>query len=76
MSAVGRGMDFMGGFPEQYTLVVNSNHPVLDKIIELKDEDKQAELVKQLTDLAKLSQNLLKGEELTNFVKRNLNLVC
>lgn len=76
MSATGRGMDFMGGFPMQYNLVVNSNHPVLDKILELKDEAKQTELIKQLTDLARLSQNLLKGEELTSFVKRSVDLVC
>ena len=76
MSNTGRGMDFMGSFPMQYTLVVNSNHTVLDKILEIKDETKQIETIKQLTDLAKLSQNLLKGEELTNFVKRSVDIVC
>jgi len=72
----GRGLDFIDDFPMQYNLVVNANHPVLDRLLAIKEEDKQLELVKQLTDLARLSQNLLKGEELTSFIKRSVDLVC
>jgi molecular chaperone HtpG len=74
MSAVG-GNNYFGNMPEQYSLVVNSNHPLVGKLLEEKDEEKQAQLAKQLTDLALLSQNLLKGKELTNFIKRSVDLI-
>jgi len=76
MSATLRGINAMDNLPIQYTLVVNSNHPALDKILQLNnEEDKQMELIKQLTDLARLSQNLLKGQELTDFIKRSINFI-
>ncbi|MCL4111999.1 UNVERIFIED_CONTAM: hypothetical protein GTU68_038815 [Idotea baltica] len=65
----------MGEMPEMYNLVVNSNHPIAGKILEEKDETAQTALVKQLHDLALLSQNMLKGADLTNFIKRSVNLV-
>lgn len=71
----GGGMSFMGEMPETYNLVVNSNHPLVNKILLEKDADKQNKLAKQAADLALLSQNLLKGEELTNFIKRSLELI-
>lgn len=71
-SAVGGGgMMGMGNMPDMYNLVINSNHPLISKILEEKDESKQKEMTKQATDLALLSQNLLKGEDLTNFIKRS-----
>jgi len=76
MSSTGRGFDFMENMPMQYTLVVNANHSVMDKLLEIKEEEKQAKLVRQLADLARLSHNLLKGEELTDFIKRSVNLAC
>jgi len=74
MSALG-GSGFYGNLPEQYNLVVNSNHPLISKLLDEKDEEKQGKLTKQLTDLALLSQNLLKGEELTNFIRRSVGLI-
>ncbi|NTW33874.1 MAG: molecular chaperone HtpG [Bacteroidetes bacterium] len=74
MSAMG-GNNYFGAMPEQYNLVVNCNHPLVSKILEEKDETKQGILAKQLTDIALLSQNLLKGEELTNFIKRSVSLI-
>lgn len=68
------GMNFMGNMPESYNLIVNENHPVINKILE-EDSDKQSEIVNQITDLALLSQNLLKGEELTRFIKRSVNVI-
>ncbi len=71
-SAVGGGgMMGMGNMPDMYNLVINSNHPLISKILEETDESKQKEMTKQATDLALLSQNLLKGEDLTNFIKRS-----
>jgi len=71
MSASGGGGMFgMGNFPEMYNLVVNTNSELATNILN-SAEDAQKDLVKQALDLAKLSQGLLKGEELTAFVKRS-----
>lgn len=67
----GGGMFGMGGFPEMYNLVVNTNSDIANKIITQDNEEEQKSLIKQAVDLAKLSQGLLKGEDLTNFIKRN-----
>lgn len=67
----GGGMNMFGEMPEMYNLVVNTNSPLIEKILETKDDNQQKELVSQALDLAKLSQGLLKGEELTKFVKAN-----
>ena len=73
MSAVGGGgMMGMGNMPEMYNLVVNSNHPLITKILKEKAADKQKEMARQAADLALLSQNLLKGEDLSKFIKRSL----
>ncbi|MEK6493113.1 molecular chaperone HtpG [Myroides odoratimimus] len=69
----GGGMFGMGNFPEMYNLVVNTNSPLASNIISNTDETTRTESIKQAMDLAKLSQGLLKGEELTAFVKRNFN---
>lgn len=63
----------MGGFPEMYNLVVNTNNDWMQKI--LKAKAKKGDYINQALDLAKLSQNLLKGEELTNFIKRSMELM-
>jgi molecular chaperone HtpG len=70
MSATGGGGMFgMNNMPEMYNLVVNGNHPLVSKVIGEKDADAQKAMLKEATDLAKLSQGLLKGEELTLFIK-------
>ena len=66
----------MGNMPDQYNMAVNANHSVIGKILKEKDETKQAELAKQAYDLAMLSQNLLTGADLTNFIKRSVDLVA
>ena len=74
MSATGGGGMFgMNNMPEMYNLVVNGNHPLVSKIIGEKDVDAQKGMLKEATDLAKLSQGLLKGEELTLFIKNRYN---
>ncbi|MFA8299624.1 MAG: molecular chaperone HtpG [Hyphomicrobiales bacterium] len=76
MSALGGGgMMGMGNLPDTYQLIVNTNHPICDKILAETDGEKQTELIKHSLDLALLSQNLLKGEELTNFIKRSAKLI-
>lgn len=60
---------------DSYNLVINTNHPLVDKIVHEADEEKQKNITKQLVDLALLSQNILKGEDLTEFVKRSLSLI-
>jgi molecular chaperone HtpG len=71
----GGGMMGMGNFPDMYNLVVNTNSPLISNILNNKDEAAQKGLISQAFDLAKLSQNLLHGEELTNFVKRSYELI-
>lgn len=71
----GGGMGFYGNLPDMYNLVVNSNHPLIGKIADEKDETKKKELTKQASDLALLSQGLLKGEQLTSFIKRSVELI-
>jgi molecular chaperone HtpG len=69
----GGGMQMFGQLPENYNLVVNSNHKLVSKILDGSKENKQ--LIQQFLDLALLSQGLLKGEKLTEFVKRSVNLI-
>lgn len=71
----GGGMFGMGNFPEMYNLVVNSNSELASTILNTEDKSAQEKLVKQALDLAKISQGLLKGEELTAFVKRSFELI-
>ncbi len=72
MSASGGGGMFgVGNFPDMYNLVVNSNSTLATTILQTEDKSAQELLVKQALDLAKISQGLLKGEELTAFVKRS-----
>jgi molecular chaperone HtpG len=71
----GGGMDYMGSLPDSYNLVVNSNHKLIGTILQEKDNNQQENLVKQVTDLARLSQNLLKGQELTDFIKRSVEMI-
>jgi len=56
-------------------LVVNTNHELVGQILQTKTEKKQSRLISQAFDLAKLSQNLLHGEELTNFIERSYELI-
>lgn len=74
MSATGGGMMGMGNLPEMYNLIVNTNHELVTDILKA-DAEKQEQLISQAFDLAKLSQNLLHGEELTNFIKRSYDLI-
>jgi molecular chaperone HtpG len=71
----GGGMFGMGNFPEMYNLVVNTNSELATTILNTPDKPAQESLVKQALDLAKISQGLLKGEELTAFVKRSFELI-
>lgn len=76
-----RDMAASGGYgdlsfmPDEYNLVVNANHPLVNKIINEESKQKKEELVSQLCDLALLSQNMLKGSKLTEFVKRSVGLM-
>jgi len=67
----GGGMFGMGGFPEMYNLVVNSNSEFATKILANENAEEKSSQIKHALDLAKLSQNLLKGKELTDFIQRS-----
>jgi molecular chaperone HtpG len=73
MQQTGGGM--MGDFPEMYTLLVNTNHELVGQILQTKTSKKRERLIQQAVDLAKLSKNLLKGEALTKFIQRSVELI-
>jgi len=69
------GGGFMGAMPDMYNLVVNTNHELVGHILETKSSKKRNRLIEQALDLAKLSQNQLKGEALTRFIQRSVDLI-
>jgi molecular chaperone HtpG len=73
MAASG-GMGFMGNMPKELNIVVNANHSIISKILKSRKEEKKTELAKQAYDLALLSQNMLDGADLTNFIQRSVQL--
>lgn len=76
MSALGGGgYGFMGEMPENYNLVVNSNNPLIGRLLIEPDGAKQAGIIKQLFDLALLSQNMLKGKDLADFITNSLSKI-
>lgn len=75
MAQMGGGMGFYGNLPDNYKVVINSNHKLVSRILESGDEATQGQLAKQAFDLALLSQGLLTGSELTEFVNRSVNLI-
>ncbi|MGI4022090.1 MAG: molecular chaperone HtpG [Janthinobacterium lividum] len=70
----GGGMSFMGNMPEMLSVTVNSNHPLIGKILNAGDEAVKKDLAKQAYDLALLSQGMLNGAELTSFIQRSVDL--
>ena len=77
MSAMGGGGQyaFMGNMPDSYNLVLNSNHKLMNHLLSIEDQDVKVKTTKQLIDIALLSQNLLKGEALTGFIKRSVDII-
>lgn len=71
----GGGYGFMGNMPDNYNVAVNGNHAVIQKIIKAETEEQKVKLAKQSYDLALLSQNMLTGADLTNFIRRSVELV-
>ena len=74
MQQVG-GNNMMGSMPDMFNIIVNTNHELISTILNTKTSNKRDRLIKQGIDLAKLSQNLLKGEDLTSFIKRSVELI-
>lgn len=72
----GGGYGFMGAMPDQYAVSINSNHPMAQKILAAQDTARQTELAKQAYDLALLSQGMLTGADLTNFIRRSVELAA
>ena len=76
MAAAGGGMAaFYANMPDEVTLTVNGNHPIYKNILAQQEVEKQQKLVRNLADLALLSQDLLKGNDLTNFINRSVELM-
>lgn len=75
MSKLGGGNPFMGTMPDSFNAAVNANHAVIKKILAAEGEEHRLKLAKQAYDLALLSQNMLNGADLTNFIKRSVEFV-
>ncbi len=71
----GGGMGFMGAMPDSYNVAINGNHQIIQKILKADTEEQKQKLAKQAYDLALLSQSMLTGADLTNFIKRSVELV-
>lgn len=75
MSAMSGPMgSFYANMPDEVTLTVNGNHPIYQNILK-EEASKQEKLVRNLGDLALLSQGLLKGSDLTGFINRSIELM-
>ncbi|HYG00947.1 MAG TPA: molecular chaperone HtpG [Chryseosolibacter sp.] len=74
MAKMGGGYGFMGPMPDQYNVAINGNHPLVQKLVRQENDEEKSRLAKQVFDLALLSQNMLTGAELTNFIKRSIDL--
>ncbi len=76
MAKMGGGQyGFMGAMPDQYNVSINGNHSLVQKILQADSDERKTTLAKQAYDLALLSQNMLTGADLTNFIKRSVSLV-
>lgn len=76
MAAAGGGMSaFYAQMPDEVTLTVNGNHPIYQQLFKENDQDKTSKQIRNLADLALLSQGLLKGADLTNFINRTVDLM-
>jgi molecular chaperone HtpG len=71
----GGGYAFMGSMPDNYTVAINGNHGIIQKILKAENEEQKTKLAKQAFDLGLLSQNMLTGANLTSFIKRSVELV-
>src|SRR5690606_11352715 len=76
MSKMGGGMmKFYGSLPDNYKVSINSNHKLIQKIADAGDDATKEQLSRQAFDLALLSHGMLKGEALTAFVQRSVNMI-
>ena len=71
----GGGMQFFGQMPETFTVTVNANHPLAQRVLKADSEEMGEKLARQAFDLALLQQGLLKGDRLTEFVQRSVSLL-
>jgi molecular chaperone HtpG len=75
MAKMGGGMSFYGSLPDSYKVAINGNHKLISRILKADNEEAQIQLAKQAYDLALLSQGMLTGADLTEFVNRSVNMI-
>ncbi|MEN9331707.1 MAG: molecular chaperone HtpG [Bacteroidota bacterium] len=75
MAATGGGYEFMGSMGEQFNLIMNANHPLMKKVLNASSDEEKQKMIRQAVDLAMLSQGLLKGEALSGFIRRSVELI-
>lgn len=76
MSAMGGGYGFMGEMPDSYQVIINGNHPLIQRIVSEQNPDSQKNMLQHTLDLGLLAQGLLKGESLSRFMKRSIDLLA
>ena len=70
-----QGMD-LGGMPDMHNVVINTNHPLIaDKLLKMRSAEKKSDFAKYLHNLAKLNQNMLKGEDMSNFITKSIEFL-
>ncbi len=75
MAATGGGYEFMSGMGEQFNLIINANHPMMKRVLNTEAAEEKQKIIRQVIDLAMLSQGLLKGEALNGFIRRSVELI-
>jgi len=70
-----QGMD-LGGMPDMHNVVINTNHPlIVEKLLKMRSADKKSDFAQYLHNLAKLNQNMLKGEDMSKFIAKSIEFM-
>jgi molecular chaperone HtpG len=72
MAMVGGGMDYMSNLPDQMNIVINGNHPLINRLVKAQTAEEKEKIARHTYDLALLAQNMLNGKDLTAFLNRSL----
>jgi molecular chaperone HtpG len=73
MAMIGGGMDYMSNMPDQMNIVINGNHPLINRLIKTQAAEEKEKIARHTYDLALLAQNMLNGKDLTAFLNRSLD---
>lgn len=72
MAMIGGGMDYMSSLPDQMNIVINGNHPLINRLVKAQTAEEKEKIARHTYDIALLAQNMLNGKDLTAFLNRSL----